>query len=88
WRQSNRRAVGVYAGAIGFGFNTELLARKTVASPRCWADLVDPRFKGEVQLANPNSSGTSYVIIATLVQLMGEDQAFAYLRQLHPNVNA
>ncbi|WP_252724576.1 hypothetical protein, partial [Acinetobacter baumannii] len=25
WRQSNRRAVGVYAGAIGFGFNTELL---------------------------------------------------------------
>ncbi|MBN8939722.1 MAG: ABC transporter substrate-binding protein [Rhizobiales bacterium] len=88
WRQSNRRAVGVYAGAIGFGFNTELLGRKNLASPRCWADLVDPRFKGEVQLANPNSSGTSYVIIATLVQLMGEDQAFAYLRQLHPNVNA
>jgi iron(III) transport system substrate-binding protein len=88
WRQSNQRAVGVYAGAIGFGFNTELLQRKSIAPPRCWSDLTDARFKGEIQVANPNSSGTSYVVIATLVQLMGEDQAFAYLRQLHANVNA
>ena len=47
-----------------------------------------PRFRGEIQVANPNSSGTAYVIIATLVQLMGEDQAFDYMRRLHPNVNS
>ncbi|MSO76473.1 MAG: ABC transporter substrate-binding protein [Alphaproteobacteria bacterium] len=88
WRQSKQRAVGVYAGAVGFGINTELLARKGLKAPGCWSDLVDPRFKGEIQVANPNSSGTAYVIIATLVQIMGEDPAFAYLRQLHPNVNA
>ena len=88
WRQSNQRAVGIYAGAIGFGFNTELLQRKGIAAPRCWSDLIDARFKGEIQIANPNSSGTSYVVIATLVQLMGEEPAFAYMRQLHANVNA
>ncbi|MBS7791533.1 ABC transporter substrate-binding protein [Roseococcus sp. SDR] len=88
WRQSERRSIGVYAGAVGFGFNTELLARRNIAAPACWADLLEPRFRGEVQMANPNSSGTAYVIIATLVQLMGEDQAFAYLRRLHPNVNS
>ncbi len=88
WRQSNGRAIGVYAGAIGFGFNTELLARRAIAAPACWADLLEPRFRGEIQVANPNSSGTAYVIIATLVQLMGEEPAFAYLRRLHPNVNA
>ncbi|MBR0672258.1 ABC transporter substrate-binding protein [Neoroseomonas soli] len=88
WEQSGRRAVGVYAGAVGFGYNTELLARKGIEPPRCWADLVQPRFRGEIQVANPNSSGTAYVIIATLVQLMGEDQAFAYMRQLHPNINS
>jgi len=88
WRQSNERAVGVYAGAVGFGFNTELLARKNIAPPACWADLLDARFRGEIQVANPNSSGTAYVIIATLVQLMGEEQAFDYMRRLHPNVNS
>jgi iron(III) transport system substrate-binding protein len=88
WRQSERRAIGVYAGAVGFGFNTELLARKNIAAPACWADLLEPRFRGEIQVANPNSSGTAYVIIATLVQLMGEEPAFAYMRRLHPNVNS
>ena len=88
WRQSNQRAIGVYAGAVGFGFNTELLARKNIAPPSCWADLLDPRFRGEIQVANPNSSGTAYVIIATLVQIMGEDRAFEYMRRLHPNVNS
>ena len=86
--QSQQRASGVYAGAIGFGINTELLARKNIAPPACWADLLDARFKGEIQMANPNSSGTAYVVIATLVQIMGEDPAFDYLRRLHPNVNA
>ncbi|WP_241665554.1 ABC transporter substrate-binding protein [Teichococcus oryzae] len=88
WNQSGKRAVGVYAGAVGFGFNTELLARKTIAAPACWADLLEPRFKGEIQVANPNSSGTAYVIIATLVQLMGEEQGFDYLKKLHANINA
>jgi len=88
WRQSQQRAIGVYAGAVGFGFNTELLTRKGIAAPACWADLLDARFKGEIQVANPNSSGTAYVVIATLVQMMGEDQAFDYLRRLHPNINA
>ncbi len=88
WQQSQRRAIGVYAGAIGFGFNTELLARKGIAPPACWADLLDGRFRGEIQVANPASSGTAYVLIATLVQLMGEEQGFDYLRRLHANVNS
>lgn len=88
WEQSGKRSVGVYAGALGFGFNRELLAKKGQPAPACWADLVKPGLKGEIQMANPNSSGTAYVMIATIVQLMGEDQAFAYMKALHPNMNA
>ena len=55
--------------------------------PKCWADLAKPAFKDEIQVANPNSSGTSYTMLATLVQLMGEDKAFEYLKALHKNVN-
>ena len=55
------KTVGIYAGALGFGFNTELLAKKNAEAPACWADLLKPEFKGEIQMANPNSSGTAYV---------------------------
>jgi iron(III) transport system substrate-binding protein len=82
------RSVGVYSGAVGFGYNTELLAKKNIPAPACWADIVKPAYKGEIQVANPNSSGTAYVIIATLVQLMGEEKAFTYMKELHPNINA
>ena len=85
---SGGKTVGIYAGALGFGFNTELLAKKNAKAPVCWADLLKPEFKGEIQMANPNSSGTAYVAIATVVQLMGEDKAFDYLKKMHANINA
>jgi iron(III) transport system substrate-binding protein len=85
--QSGYRTVGIYAGALGFGYNTELLAEKGLPEPKCWADLIKPEYKGEVQIANPNSSGTAYTALATFVQMWGEDKAFEYLKALHKNVN-
>ena len=81
------RTVGVYLGPLGFGYNTELLAKKKIKPPSSWADLLKPEYKGEIQMANAASSGTSYTVIATLVQLMGEDKAFDYMKQLHKNVS-
>ena len=84
---SKFRTVGVYAGALGYSYNSDQLKKKNIPAPKCWADLAKPAFKDEVQVANPNSSGTSYTMLATLVQLMGEDKAFEYLKALHRNVN-
>ena len=84
---SGYRTVGVYAGALGWGYNTKLLADKKLKAPVCWADLLDPAFKGEIQIANPNSSGTAYNTLATLVQIMGEDKAFDYLKKLNSNIS-
>jgi iron(III) transport system substrate-binding protein len=81
------RTVGIYLGPLGFGFNNELLAKKKATAPRSWADLLRPEFKGEIQMANPASSGTAYTMIATLVQLMGEEKAFDYLKKLHGNIS-
>ena len=86
-RQSNWRTIGVYSGPLGFAFNTELMAKKKLTPPKCWKDLTAASLKGEIQVANPNSSGTAYTMIATLVQLMGEDPAYEYLKALHKNVN-
>jgi iron(III) transport system substrate-binding protein len=85
--QSKYRTVGIYSGALGFGYNSELMAKRKLAPPKCWADLLDPKFKDEVQVADPNSSGTSWTMLATIVQLLGEDKGFDYLKKLHTNIN-
>ena len=86
-QQSKYRTAGIYLGALGIGYNTEVLKKKGIPEPKCWADLLDAKFRDEVQIADPNSSGTAYVMLATMVQLMGEDKGFAYLKALHRNVN-
>jgi iron(III) transport system substrate-binding protein len=87
WEASKGRTIGVYAGALGYSYNTDQLKKKGIAEPKCWSDLTKPQFKDEIQVANPNSSGTSYTMLATFVQLMGEDKAFDYLKALHKNIN-
>ena len=86
-RASQFRTVGIYAGALGYSYNADELKKRKLPEPKCWADLTKPAFKDEVQVANPNSSGTSYTMLATLVQIMGEQKAFDYLKALHKNVN-
>ncbi|MDO8771683.1 MAG: ABC transporter substrate-binding protein [Burkholderiaceae bacterium] len=86
-QQSAYKTVGIYTGPLGFGYNTELLAKKKMPVPTSWADLLKPVYKGDIQVANPASSGTAYTMIATLVQLMGEDKAFEYMKALHKNIS-
>ena len=86
-KQSGYKTVGIYAGALGYSFNKEQLAKKKLPEPKCWADLTKPEYKDEVQVADPNSSGTAYTKVATLVQLFGEDKAFEMMKAMHKNIN-
>ncbi|OJY04809.1 MAG: iron ABC transporter substrate-binding protein [Rhizobiales bacterium 63-22] len=85
---TNYRSVATESSAIGFAYNEKILKEKGLQPPACWADLAKPEYKGEVQVANPNSAGTAYFALATIVQLMGEDPAFDYLKKLNANVSA
>ncbi len=86
-RISEGKTVGIYAGALGVAYNRELLAEKNLQAPACWKDLSDPAYAGEIQVANPNSSGTAYTELATFVQLFGEDEAYGLLTEIGKNVN-
>lgn len=88
-KQSERakyRTVGIYLGALGYGYNEDDLKQRDLKAPECWADLIKPEFEGEVEMADPNSSGTAWTALATMVQLMGEDKAFDYFKQLNKNI--
>ena len=85
--QAKYRTVGLYLGVLGLGYNTELLAKKKVPAPACWKDLAKADYVNDVQMANPNASGTAYTAIATLVQVFGEEDAFKLLKAMHKNIN-
>ncbi len=84
---SGGKTVGVHAGALGIAYNADLIAEKGLNPPACWRDLTDVSYRGEIQVANPNSSGTAYTELATFVQLFGEDEAFRLLAEIGKNVN-
>ena len=81
------RTIGIYSGALGYGYNEEILKANNLPVPTCWKDLLKPEYKGHVQMANPNSSGTAYTTLATMVQLFGEAEGFEFMKALHKNIN-
>jgi iron(III) transport system substrate-binding protein len=85
---SKDQVSGVYGGILALGYNTELVEKRRLPVPKCWKDLLDPKYKNEIMLSNPNSSGTAYLMLASLVQIMGEDEAFGYLKALNANVTS
>src|SRR5690606_8376458 len=87
WNAAKKRSIGIYAGALGFGYNTQQIKAKGLAEPKCWADLLDAKLKDDVQVADPDSSGTAYTLLATVVQLMGEEEGFDYLKAVRKNIS-
>ena len=84
---AGNKTIGIYSGALGYGYNEEILKANNLPEPACWKDLLKPEYKGHVQMANPNSSGTAYTTLATIVQLFGEDEGFEFMKGLHKNIN-
>lgn len=81
-----RKYIPLYAGILGWAQNPSLLREKGIPEPRRWEDLADPRLRGLVAYPNPSTSGTGYTMVATLVQLFGEERAFDLLKRIHRNV--
>jgi len=79
-------SVGIYVGILGYSVNTDMLKKAKLDMPKCWSDLAKPEFKGHIQVASPQSSGTAYTATATFVQLWGEEKAFDFFKTLHKNI--
>ncbi len=80
---------GMYAGPLCYVYNTEKLAEKKLPVPKSWQDLLKPVYKGQIQMANPQTSGTAYNVITTLITIYDGDEtkAFNYLKELNKNVS-
>jgi iron(III) transport system substrate-binding protein len=67
WEASKGRTVGIYAGALGYSFNTAELAKRKLPEPKCWADLAKPEYKDGLVMPSPLYSGAAAYMLSGFV---------------------
>ncbi|MBQ8094764.1 MAG: ABC transporter substrate-binding protein [Clostridia bacterium] len=77
---------GIYKGILGFMANTEELARLGIEAPKDWDDLLKPEYKDLIWSSNPSTAGTAKLVINTMVQMKGHDEAMKYFVELDKNI--
>lgn len=77
---------GIYKGILGFMVNTEELERLNLEAPKDWDDLIKPEYEGLIGISNPSTAGTAKLVINTMVQMKGHDEAMEYFKELDKNV--
>ena len=77
---------GMDAFVSAICFNTVVAQQRNLPRPTTWADLLNPAFRGQVVMPNPNSSGTGFLTVAGWMGSMGEARAWDFMTRLHENV--
>ena len=66
--------------------NKTILEREGLPVPETYEDLLNPVYKNYIAMPDPKSSGTGFFFFKNLVNVMGEEEAFAYIDELAKNV--
>jgi iron(III) transport system substrate-binding protein len=67
-------------------FNTVEARKAGITQPTSWRDLLDAKYRGQLVMPHPASSGTGYLTVASWIQTMGADAAWKYMDALHQNI--
>ncbi len=81
---------GFYAGfaASGYGimFNTRYMRANELPAPKEWTDLEKPIYFGHVGISAPSRSGTTHLIVETILQGEGWNAGWATLLEVGGNL--
>ncbi|QQK81838.1 extracellular solute-binding protein [Salicibibacter cibi] len=66
--------------------NTDIVDELGLDTPSSWEDLIDPQYEGEIVMPDPSVSGTGFLFVSTIIQMLGEEEAWEYFEQLDENV--
>ncbi len=73
-----------YTGIVMvFVVNTDMVAENLI--PRSWTDLGDTRLKGMISSARADKSGSSYMQLATVLNIYGEDKGWDVYKSILAN---
>jgi len=86
-------AIDLYAAA--FVGNTKVLAKDNLPMAKSWHDLLNPGYKDKLIMPNPASSGTGFLQVASLLEMMDpnyknkpieKNDAWVFLKKLDKNM--
>ncbi|OQY31567.1 MAG: hypothetical protein B6243_08365 [Anaerolineaceae bacterium 4572_5.2] len=84
--------VGIHAFATTLCINPREMQRLNLPTPLSWQDLRNPIYRnpetgaGYLVMPNPGKSGTGYAMVSGWIQIYGEEEAWALMDELHPNM--
>lgn len=94
WRGVNPVFVdpeGYWFNISNFSFvlvgNKDKLKEKGYTMPKSWKDLLDPKWKDEIVMPSPLSSGTANMIRYSFLSLYGEEEGWKFLAALDKNIH-
>lgn len=80
------RWVGISSWMTAITVNVKELEAKGLPIPYTYEDLLNPEYKQSIVMPNPASSGTGFLTVSGLMQILGEEEGFKYLDALHNNI--
>ena len=88
-RDPEFRWVGLAVIALGFAYNPQVLPPEDV--PKTWDDLIDPKYKGMIEMWDPGVSGTAMLFLDSVLmrhiqQGKGEEAGWDYLKAYWQNL--
>ncbi|GED29766.1 extracellular solute-binding protein [Brevibacillus centrosporus] len=85
-RDKDWKWIGAEVFVLGFVYNTDLV--KPEELPKTWDDLLDPKWKGKIQMPNPAASGTATLLVLSQLMEKGEEPGWEYFKKLVDQMSA
>jgi iron(III) transport system substrate-binding protein len=81
---------GAWFNIANFSFvlvgNKDRLAKAGYKMPESWKELLDPKWKGEIIMPSPLSSGTANMMRFSFLALYGDDEGWKFIEALDKNI--
>jgi iron(III) transport system substrate-binding protein len=84
-------AQGAWYNIANFSFvlvgNKDRLAKAGYSMPKSWKELLDPKWKGEIVMPSPFSSGTANMMRYSFLALYGDAEGWKFIEALDKNIH-
>lgn len=97
WKDPGNNIFGTGTFSFVTAGNKDMLAEAGYALPESWDDLLDPKWKGQIVMPSPLTSGTAYMMVHSFITLYGfnkgltgseaEEAGWKFLEALNENVH-
>ncbi|MET0085560.1 MAG: extracellular solute-binding protein [Sedimenticola sp.] len=77
---------GFAVSGYGLVWNREYLERNDLSTPQNWKDLTDPAYKRHIGISAPSRSGTTHLIVESILQSQGWTEGWSTLLEIGGNL--